>query len=157
MTVQKNPQRDPSTGGPKRFMPDYVLEDQVGHLLRRANQRHAAIFFNGLNDHQLTPTQFAALVKVGDEQEVSQNQLGRLTAMDQATIFGVVKRLRERGLVDARPDPGDARRSLLRLSAAGKCALEDAVPMAKQITMDTLAPLAAGERRTLLKLLRKLS
>ena len=58
----------------------YRLEDQVGHLLRRANQRHAAIFFDGLGQ-KLTPMQFAVLIKIGDEGEVSQNLLGRLAAM----------------------------------------------------------------------------
>jgi DNA-binding MarR family transcriptional regulator len=125
--------------------------------LRRANQRHAAIFFEGLGDQQLTPTQFAALVKIGDAREISQNRLGRLTAMDPATIWGVVKRLRARELVATRPDPRDRRRSLWRLSDTGRRALEDAVPMAKRITRDTLAPLARGERRRFLELLRKLS
>ena len=45
----------------------YVLEDQVGHLLRRAHQRHAAIFQEMIGDAQLTPLQFAALVKLGDD------------------------------------------------------------------------------------------
>ncbi len=136
---------------------EYVLEDQVGHLLRRANQRHAAIFFEGLNEFHLTPTQFAALVKIGDENEVSQNRLGRLTAMDPATILGVVKRLAERDLVDARPDPTDRRRSLWRLSKKGFELLRKAVPRAEEITEATLAPLARTERRTFLKLLRKLA
>ncbi len=145
------------TKKPPRFVPDYALEDQVGHLLRRANQRHAAIFFKGLNALQLTPTQFAALVKIGDEEEVSQNRLGRLTAMDPATILGVVKRLDGRKLVASRPDPEDRRRSLWRLSDGGRRLLERAIPIARRITRDTLAPLNNSERRAFLNLLRKLS
>jgi DNA-binding MarR family transcriptional regulator len=141
----------------RRRAPGYKLEDQVGHLLRRANQRHTSIFFDGLNDQKLTPTQFAALIKIGDEEEVSQNRLGRLTAMDPATILGVVKRLQERKLIDAHPDPVDRRRSLWRLSAAGQRLLEEVLPIAAQITRHTLAPLDSGERRVLLELLRKLS
>ena len=63
----------------------YVLEEQAGHLLRRAHQRHTAIFQENIPDGQLTPLQFAALVKLHDLGEVSQNQLGRLIAMDAAT------------------------------------------------------------------------
>ena len=33
---------------------------------------------------------------------------------------GVVRRLKERGLVDSRPDPGDARRTLLSLTTEGQ-------------------------------------
>ena len=140
-----------------RIVAEYNLEGQVGHLLRRANQRHAAIFFEGLNHHQLTPTQFAALVKIGDEGEVSQNRLGRLTAMDPATILGVVKRLQERDLIDAKPDPTDGRRSLWHLSDVGHRLLLQAIPRAVDITRDTLTPLNPTEQVAFLKLLRKLA
>ena len=50
---------------------DYVLDDQVGHLLRRAHQRHTSIFQEHIGDSQLTPLQFAALVKLSDLGEVS--------------------------------------------------------------------------------------
>jgi DNA-binding MarR family transcriptional regulator len=138
-------------------MTNYNLEDQVGHLMRRANQRHAAIFFEGLNDQQLTAMQFAVLVKISDEEEVSQNRLGRLAAMDPATVQGVVRRLKERALIDARPDPDDRRRSLWRLSKAGKSLVIAAIPIAKQITERTLGPLSKSERNTFLALLRKLA
>ena len=138
-------------------MTNYNLEDQVGHLMRRATQRHAAIFFEGLNDQQLTAMQFAVLVKISDEEEVSQNRLGRLAAMDPATVQGVVRRLKERALIDARPDPDDRRRSLWRLSKAGKSLVIAAIPIAKQITERTLGPLSKSERNTFLALLRKLA
>jgi DNA-binding MarR family transcriptional regulator len=138
-------------------MVKYKLEDQVGHLMRRANQRHAAIFFEGLNDQQLTPMQFAVLVKIGNEEEVSQNRLGRLAAMDPATAQGVVRRLKERALIDARPDPNDGRRSLWRLSETGEALVAATVPIAEQITEKTLEPLSKSERSNFLALLRKLA
>lgn len=138
-------------------MKKYKLEDQVGHLLRRANQRHAAIFFEGLGNQQLTPLQFAVLAKISDEGEVSQNLLGRLTAMDPATVQGVVRRLRERSLIDARPDPEDRRRSLWRLSQKGETFIRDVIPAAKAITEKTLEPLSNKEKETFLNMLRKLS
>ena len=134
----------------------YRLEDQVGHLLRRANQRHAAIFFDGLG-RKLTPMQFAVLVKIGDKGEVSQNLLGRLAAMDPATVQGVVRRLRERGLIDAQPDPEDRRRSLWRLSDTGKVLIQETLSDAEAITGRTLEPLDSKERATFLRLLRKLA
>tara|TARA_B100000676_G_C18069145_1_gene843109 strand:- start:2525 stop:2941 length:417 start_codon:yes stop_codon:yes gene_type:complete len=138
-------------------MTKYNLEDQVGHLMRRANQRHAAIFFEGLHSQQLTPMQFAVLVKIGDEKEVSQNRLGRLAAMDPATVQGVVRRLKERALINARPDPDDGRRSLWRLSETGRTLVTATIPIAEQITEQTLAPLSKSERSTFLYLLRKLA
>src|SRR5689334_23773594 len=77
----------------------YVLEDQVGFLLRCAHQRATEVFNAVMERFAVTPTQFAALAKLDDLGSVSQNQLGRLTRMDPATVSGVVGRLIARGLV----------------------------------------------------------
>lgn len=135
----------------------YVLEEQVGHLLRRAHQRASAIFAGIIAEHRLTPTQFAALVKIGDEAAVSQNHLGRLTAMDPATMQGVVRRLTARGLVARGADPGDRRRSILRLTAAGETAVAATVERGRRVTAETLAPLNGRERDRFLRLLGKLT
>jgi MarR family transcriptional regulator, lower aerobic nicotinate degradation pathway regulator len=134
----------------------YVLEHQAGHLLRRAHQRHTTIFQDGMGDVQLTPTQYAALVKIRDMGQISQNQLGRLTAMDPATIQGVVQRLAARGLVDRTPDPHDRRLMQLRLTAKGRALVQTAVARGIAITEATLAPLSEAERPLFLSLLRKL-
>ena len=51
---------------------DYVLEDQVGYLLRLASQRHSVIFQKHAIEN-MTPTQFSTLVRVAEIGEVSQN------------------------------------------------------------------------------------
>lgn len=136
---------------------DYRLEEQVGHVMRRAHQRHASIFQEGMGDLQLTPTQFAALVKIRDVGQVSQNQLGRLTAMDPATIQGVIQRLEERKLIERQADPGDRRRTILRLTSTGAAVVPGAIQRARKITETTLAPLDEAERRAFLTLLQKLT
>lgn len=137
--------------------PGYVLEEQAGHILRRAHQRHAAIFQELIGDSQLTPLQFAALARLRDLGEVSQNQLGRLTAMDAATMQGVIKRLDARGLIVRRPDPDDRRRLILSLSDEGRSVVEGAIANAVRITDETLAPLSAAEQKTLLQLLARIA
>lgn len=134
----------------------YVLEDQVGHVLRRASQRHTAIFAAGMRPPGLTPTQFAAMVKLCELGPLSQNRLGRLAAMDAATMMGVIRRLLERGWIVRHPDPGHGRRLLLALTPEGDSVIRDAVDHARAITAETLAPLSAGERDTLLRLLKRL-
>lgn len=136
--------------------PNYKLEEQVGFLLRRAQQRHTAIFAARIGQHQLTPTQFATLAKIFDEGAVSQNRLGRLTAMDPATMQGVIARLLDRGFIARTADPDDRRRAILRLTDAGRTAFLDAAPNGKAITKETLAPLDAKERAAFLRLLAKL-
>jgi len=134
---------------------DYKLEDQVGFLLRIAGQRHAAIFQN-LAPYGLTPTQFAALVRLADMGECSQNELGRRTAMDVATVKGVADRLRAKGFVEMRPDLVDRRRAVLSVSPNHENLVETLHDAGRRISEETLKPLSASEARTLLRLLRKI-
>jgi DNA-binding MarR family transcriptional regulator len=136
--------------------PAYRLDDQVGFLLRQANQRHTAIFAEGIGC-DLTQTQWAALSKLAETGPVSQNRLGRMTAMDAATIKGVIDRLRLRGLIESRADRDDGRRLVVGLTDAGRGLVEGTVPHALAVTEATLAPLMADERRMLAALLRKLA
>lgn len=155
MNQQPTSQRPGKTGG--RTIDDYHVEMHIGHLLRRAHQRASAIFQSYMGYEQITPTQFAALVKLRDEGEISQNHLGRLTAMDPATIQGVIRRLMDRGLIETRPDENDRRRMLLRLSERGLALTEQLIPHGFDISDETLAPLTDDEKEQIIALLRKIS
>jgi DNA-binding MarR family transcriptional regulator len=133
----------------------YVLDDQIGFILRQVWQRHANIFARDIGTN-LTPTQWAALSKLAEAGPCSQNQLGRLTAMDVATIKGVIDRLTARGLTETSSDPNDGRRLLVSLTRAGQQLADNTAANALAITKETLSPLDAKERETLLALLNKL-
>jgi DNA-binding MarR family transcriptional regulator len=135
---------------------DYLLEEQVGFWLRRAYQRHMAIFAAAMDGLDLTSTQFAALVKLRDLGDTAQTELGRLTGMDRATISGVVARLQKRGLVRFRPDPEDGRARIVALTAAGSELLARALERVAEVTEQTLAPIGAKEADALRETLRKL-
>jgi len=140
----------------------YALERQVGHLLRRAHQRHAALFQAMLAEATaaeaaLTPMQWAALVTLDALGEATQNALGRLTAMDPATTQGVVRRLIARGYVSRATDPADRRTLKLTVTAAGRAAVAAALPTAEAISEATLAPLTAAERDLFLNLLKRMA
>ncbi|MEK9284133.1 MULTISPECIES: MarR family winged helix-turn-helix transcriptional regulator [unclassified Bradyrhizobium] len=139
----------------KPAKPSYVLDEQVGFILRQVWQRHSAIFARDIGTN-LTPTQWAALSKLAETGPCSQNQLGRLTAMDVATIKGVIDRLSARGLTETSQDPEDGRRLVVSLTRAGQQLAEKVAPNALAITRETLAPLDAKERETLMALLNKL-
>jgi len=134
---------------------EYILDEQVGFILRQVSQRHATIFAETINDN-LTPTQFATLAKLLELGAYSQNHLGRMTAMDAATIKGVVDRLIKRELIFTSRDPSDARRLIVDLTDTGRVVAMEAVKNAAAITKKSLEPLDAQEQATLLKLLKKM-
>ena len=135
---------------------DFAVEHHVGFLLRRAHQRHVALFTAGLAHAELTPTQFTALLKVAQLGRVTQNHLGRLAAMDPATIQGVVQRLIARGLVRRGRDPMDRRTVVLEPTDAGVALITSVVACARQAHEAALSPLSPEERVQLLHLLRKM-
>ncbi|MEH7829323.1 MarR family winged helix-turn-helix transcriptional regulator [Gemmobacter denitrificans] len=133
----------------------YVLDDQVGFVLRRVVQRHLTIF----GDHipQVTNMQFAVLVRLHQSGPQSQNHLGRAAAMDAATVKGVVGRLEAMALVERRADPDDRRRLTVALTDAGQALIEGLYGKGHAVTAETLAPLNAEERQQLLALLSRLA
>lgn len=135
---------------------DYILDDQVGYLMRQASQKHAAIY-QSLTLQGLTATQFAAMTRLHEQGQCSQNRLGRLASMDVATIKGVVDRLRHKGYAVVEADPKDKRRSLISLSEQGRELVEAMFPVAREISTETLAPLTSAEQKKFMKLLRKLA
>lgn len=88
---------------------------------------------------------------------MSQNHLGRETAMDAATVKGVVDRLVREGLVETAPDPDDKRRLTVALSPAGRDLFRAQLAAAAGVSQATLAPLSADEQATLLALLARLT
>ena len=140
----------------ERDEPEYRLDEQVGYLLRLAYQRHTLIF----QDHalnNLTPTQFSALIRLAERGRCSQNQLGRLIAVDVATIKGVVDRLHNKNLVTLDKDASDRRRILISLSPAGLNMVARLRTMGHSVTDATLEALQPGERTVFLNLLKKLA
>jgi DNA-binding MarR family transcriptional regulator len=154
--IPGDPMKSPAIEGRRNREEPYVLDDQVGFVLRQAQQRHTTIFAAEMIEG-LTPTQWAALAKLRECGPRSQNHLGRLTAMDAATIKGVIDRLTGRGFTAIRPDPRDGRRLLVALTPAGSDLYDRAAPIAALITQKTLEPLDKNERSSLVALLRRLA
>ena len=134
---------------------DYHLDDQIGYILRRVTQRHLSIFAALIPE--VTTTQFAVLARLAEVGPLSQNHLGRATAMDAATIKGVVDRLARLGYVATTADPDDRRRLTVTLTAAGTALFADRTATALQVSDQTLAPLTGTERQSLLDLLSRLT
>lgn len=151
-TKRPEPLNDPDQ---ETDTPPYVLDAQIGYLLRKAYQRNSLIFGEKVPD--LTTMQFSVLRRLMTDGAMSQNLLGRSVAMDGATTKGVVDRLIDRGLLDTAPDPTDRRRRLISLTPNGAALIEKAVDAAGAVSAETLSPLTKREQDTLLRLLTRIT
>jgi len=135
---------------------DYCLEEQVGFLLRRAHQVATEIFQSEVGDAEVTPQQFAVLVTLLARGELPHGALGQATAMDPATLMGVVRRLERRRLLKVRTDPDDGRRRLARLTPKGEELAARLRRIGPRISARILEPLANGRPGLLLDLLDRI-
>ncbi len=135
----------------------YAFSEQVGYLLRRAYQRHLAIFQAHACDPQLTSVQFSTLCALKDSGPQSQSALVRATGVDQATIRGIVERLKGRGLIQLSKDSHDARKVIISITAEGLELLAHMIPCARLITELTMDNLNPAERMALLHTLRRIA
>jgi DNA-binding MarR family transcriptional regulator len=134
----------------------YDFSEQVGHLLRRAYQRHIALFQQIIPDTQLTAAQFVVLCAVKDCGACSLSEIVKLTAIDQATVRGVIDRLKARKLIAVRHDDADRRKVLVSLTASGTELVGTMVPFAFEITEKTFNGFNPAERLALIYLLNKM-
>ena len=152
----------PPAGG-RTPMPDdappvqYPLDASTGHLLRRAVQRHQALFQDFGSGLALTAPQFAALTKLAELRRATQNRLGRLVAMDPATAQGVMKRLALRGLVRTEKDPMDRRTVVLAITPMGEALVERARAAGLRANQALVGGLGTAEQSQLLDLLRRIT
>jgi DNA-binding MarR family transcriptional regulator len=118
-----------------------------GALLDVADERLAAAGVGGRD--------YAALAVLSDDQPRSQLELARLMGKTPALVVVVVDDLERQGLVERTRDPGDRRRSVVKLTAAGRKALERADELADATVAEMLVGLDRADREELLALLQR--
>ncbi|HMN76458.1 MAG TPA: MarR family winged helix-turn-helix transcriptional regulator [Burkholderiaceae bacterium] len=135
----------------------YDFTQQIGYLLRRAYQRHTAIFQQTVPESRLTAGQFVVLLSVREHGPCEIPAILQHTGIDEASLRGIVERLKWRKLLNAEHEPGDARRMVVSLTPEGEEMIEQTVPHAQRITELTFGDLNPQERATLVSLLERIS
>lgn len=127
----------------------------TGHLLRRAQQLHVAVWLRAVCS-ETTSVQFAALTVLDQRPGASQRELGRLLDLDRSTIADLVARMARRGLIERERDADDRRKNVLQLTSAGRAELSRLRPRVDAIEPILTAGLRPGEREQLRRLLYRM-
>jgi DNA-binding MarR family transcriptional regulator len=129
------------------------LEESVLHLLHRSGQQAEVLFMRQNNNEDMTPRQYAVLLTVEANEDISQTGLVDATGIDRSTLADVVRRLTTRGWLSRKRTRQDARMYAVKLTAKGKTALDQARPAAKRADEIVLAGLSARQRQEFLSTL----
>lgn len=135
----------------------YDLQHHPAHLVRRVHQRATLCFQQVMAGESLSPTQFAALAVILQRGEISQNHLGRLTAMDPSTISLVVRKLIKEKLVARSSSDSDQRLTILRLTDKGARYTIDRLARSVEVGERLLSPLNKAEQAMFLDLLGRIA
>ncbi|MCI4665316.1 MAG: MarR family transcriptional regulator [Neomegalonema sp.] len=133
------------------------LKNMPGHLIRRFHQIAVAIFHEqvGAAGVDLTPVQFAALLRVRAHPDVDQATLAGLIAYDRTTIGGVVDRLAQKGYIIRQTSEKDRRARILRITSEGEAVLDLIAPLVETAQQTMMRGLTGDEAAELMRLLSK--
>jgi len=135
-------------------VPVLALEIHNAHLIRRAHQRATAIFQRMLGHSGLTSIQLAVLGTLDRTPELPQNELGRRTAIDSATLSMMLRRLASSGLLDRVASDSDQRVQLVRLTPKGQALTRRLAPVSMDLSAALLDPIPTAERARFVELLQ---
>lgn len=127
----------------------------TGSLIRRAQQRHVAIWMREVST-DVTSVQYAVLLVLEQRPGVSQRELGDELDLDRSTIAELAARMVRNGLVERISDPQDKRRNTLFLTTTGRALLAELKPRVDNVERVLTQELSTAERDTLRQLIERL-
>ena len=131
---------------------DLDLYDQLGHLIRRAQQISVSMFRETMN-LDITPTQYAVLRMLQEVPGIDQLTLAGLVALDKSTTAEIAVRLEAKGWIQREVLPRGRRR--LVLTDEGDAVLISMAPSIFELRDKMLAKLSPDENVELSRLLKK--
>jgi DNA-binding MarR family transcriptional regulator len=136
---------------------DAGLDRSPSHLLHRALQLALDIYAEETGSGALTQRQFAVLSAVMAKEGCTQSELVRATGIDRSTLAELVARLIGKDLLARERSTLDARANTVRLTDAGRAAVQAATPKVAQADARILALMPGAKRDAFLKTLRDLA
>ena len=106
--------------------------------------------------HDLRPVDFSVLSLITHNPGITSRQLCATLGILAPNLVGMVNSMEKRDLITRLPHPHDGRAMGLHPTDAGQKMMRTAEKTAAQLEVDATTGLSAEERKTLLKLLKKI-
>ena len=127
----------------------------TGHLIRRAQQRHVALW-QELVSADVSSVQYAALAVLQRMPGASQSQLGNELDLDRSTIADLVSRLERRGTLVRSVHGSDRRAYALELTPSGNAEVDRLRPLVDHANLVLTDGLSDSETEALRALLKRI-
>lgn len=135
-----------------------LLEDFLPYRLSVLSNKISRAIADGYEEKfQLTLPEWRVMAILGEEPNISANQVAKKTAMDKVAVSRAVNNLIKKGRVERHFSDQDKRRSVLALSSEGEQIYQDIIPIALSYEAHILDTFSDTEMQQLDTLLRKLS
>lgn len=128
------------------------LQDEPGHLIRRAHQLAVSVFHD-CHGRQITPVQYVILRALQDTPGIDQVTLADKVALDTSTTADIATRLEAKGWI-VRELLARRQRSL-SLTSEGEAVIAAMMPNVAVMNRRVLQALEPSEQAEFLRLLRK--
>ena len=134
-------------------------EDALMELVHRVMHQYRSEQYQVLRGSasDITHMESKVLGYVGRHRGATQSDLARDSGRDKAQLARLIKALRERGLLQAEPDPDDRRNLRLALTPDGEEVLRLLRQHTRRLASKAVTGLDAQERVQLLALLQRVS
>ena len=126
-------------------------------LLSRANARSQNLLAEAFANEGVRGYHFRLLAALDEHGPSSQAELGRNTGIDRSDVVATLNDLVANGLAQRQPDPIDRRRNIVTITKRGARLLERLDGVLNDVQQTVFAPLTPNERKTLARLLAKLT
>jgi MarR family transcriptional regulator, organic hydroperoxide resistance regulator len=139
-----------------------TLDNALAFWVQRVYQVSRSAMYRRFNavGVELTPEQWMVLVRLGERERRTQNDLCESTLRDRPTMSRILDGMEARGLVARRIDPDDSRSRLLTLTAKGKQLRTKLLPIVRELVTELEAGIADRDllttRRTLQRIFSNL-
>jgi DNA-binding MarR family transcriptional regulator len=131
------------------------VETLLGYNARRAALAVIDVFLQRMAPYKLRPVDFSVASLILHNPGITSRQLCSTLGILPPNLVGMINTLEKRGLIGKRAHPSDGRANGLHASAEGITLLRQAEAAALALEDDVASNLTASERKTLIRLLRK--
>jgi DNA-binding MarR family transcriptional regulator len=105
-----------------------ALERALGYNLYRTGLLFRRELIRALSEYKMTPEQWQVMMALWQtEQPISQGEIVQLLLKDKPTMSRIIQRLARDGWIKKQAGPGDARKTLIRLTKKG-ASLKEEIP-----------------------------